>query len=54
MAVETYFQSHHTFSAVSLAEGEERLRTFNMGMQVLEHLAEEMHGGITDALSDAH
>ena len=54
MAVETYFQSHHTLSAVELAEGEERLRTFKMGMQVLEHLAEEMHGGIGDALSDAH
>jgi hypothetical protein len=54
MAVEAFVQSRHSFSASELSEGEERLRTFKMGMQVLEHLGGEMHSGINDALGDAH
>jgi hypothetical protein len=40
--------------ATELEEGEERLRTFKMGMQGLEHLAEEMHAGIQGAVGDPH
>ena len=54
IAVETFFQSRHSFSASELSEGEERLRTFKMGMQTLEHLGREMHSDIHDALGDAH
>jgi len=54
IAVETFFQSRHSFSASELSEGEERLRAFKMGMQVLEHLGGEMQADIKGALGDAH
>ena len=47
--VETYFKSHHSFDAPEEADAEQKLRNLQMGLHVLEHLAEEMSGGIDSA-----
>jgi hypothetical protein len=49
-AVETYFQSHHSYSSAEEAEGEQKLRTLKMGLQVMQHLGEEMSAGIEEAV----
>ena len=50
VAVETYFQSHRTLTLTEEAQGEEKLRTFKMGLKVMEHLGGEMSGGIEEAV----
>src|ERR1035437_998277 len=49
MEVETYFQSHRSYNSEEESQGEQKLRTLKMGMQVMEHLGEEMSGGIENA-----
>lgn len=46
---ETYFQSHHSFTPAEEANAEQKLRNLKMGMMVLEHLGQEMSGGIEAA-----
>ena len=48
--VETYFQSHHSYTPLEAAEGEQRLRTLKMDFQMMEHLSHEMSFGIDEAL----
>jgi len=47
--VETYFQSHHSYTPTEEANAEQKLRNLKMGMQVLAHLGQEMSGGIEEA-----
>lgn len=47
--VETYFQSHHSFTPAEEADAEQKLRNLKMGMLVLQHLGQEMSGGIEAA-----
>ena len=52
IAVETYFPSHHSYTPAEEAEGEQKLRTLQMGFQVMEHLSEEMKSGIEESTKE--
>lgn len=50
IAMRTFFRSHHRFSPAEEEAGEERLRTFQAGMQTMEHLGGEFEGGLRSAI----
>ena len=51
VAVESYFQSHHTYSPAEQATREEQLRTLQMSFKAMEHVGNEMSADINAALS---
>jgi hypothetical protein len=48
IGVETYFQSHHSYSAAEADEGEQKLLTLKMDFEVMKHLSQEMADGIEE------
>jgi len=50
VAVESYFQSHHSYTLSEQAAGEEKLRTLKMNFLFLEHVALETSAGLEEAL----
>jgi hypothetical protein len=48
--VESYFQSHHSYTPGEEAAGEEKLRTLKMNLMFLEHVGEETSTGLEGAL----
>jgi hypothetical protein len=50
--VEAYFPSHHSYTPAEEADGEQKLRTLQMGFQVMEHLSEEMKSGIEESTKE--
>jgi hypothetical protein len=50
VAVESYFQSHRSYTPTEAAVGEEKLRTLKMNFMFLEHVAKETSAGLDEAL----
>ena len=50
VAVESYFQSHRSYTPSEAAAGEEKLRTLKMNFMFLEHVAKETSAGLEEAL----
>ena len=50
VAVESYFQSHRSYTPSEEAAGEEKLRTLKMNFMLLEHVAKETSAGLEEAL----
>jgi len=52
LSIGIYFRSRPTPSPSDLSGGEEKLRTLQKQVQILEHLAEEFQGGLTHAIGE--
>jgi hypothetical protein len=50
VAVESYFQSRHSYTPSEVAAGEEKLRTLKMNLMFLKHVAQETSTGVEEAL----
>jgi len=50
VAVESYFQSHRSYTPSEEAAGEEKLRTLKMNFMFLKHVAQETSAGLEEAL----
>jgi len=50
VAVESYFQSHRSYTPSEEADGEEKLRTLKMNFMFLKHVAQETSAGLEEAL----